>query len=158
VVIAVFQWALSAYLLGFVGLACFDPAQNTSLLRSAMMVLIGRWDWQQRPYSKVTEMEVTFFFLTAVALTVAIYSAITGWGLFRLRRWARRAVASEYGALLILWARAFFYFGVGGGFGRVPVAKLQPVYIVMMIEATIFMAMMTYGGVEATELFEKGQD
>ena len=57
---------------------------------------------------------------------------------------------------LIYWARGFFYFGFGGGFGRVPEAKLQPVYIVIMIEAMIFVAMMTYGGVESSDLlFEK---
>ncbi len=145
--IALFQVSLATYLLYFATLACLDPPNNLGLLRSALRLLIGRTDSRSYAGSPHDEIVVDLFFMVAAALGIAVDSAITGWGLWRLKKWARHSVAGQYGMLLVLWARSFLYFGFYGGFSRVLASRLQPVYIVVFVEALICLTLWLHGGV-----------
>jgi len=146
-VIASFQWFVACYLLYFAANACLDPSANLGDLRSALRLFIGRTDHQS--YAKVSHADLLapLVVLTITALAIVSYSAITGWGLWRLKKWARHSVAGICGMEAIFWLRSFLYFGMAGGFSRVPQSKLQPVFIVFYTEVMIFMTLTFYGGV-----------
>lgn len=145
--IALFQGSLACYLLYFTATACLDPPAKLGYLRSALRLLVGRTDY--RSYAKFSKADISvrlFFFATA-ALGAAVYCAVTGWGLWRLKKWARHSVSGICGIEVIYWLRSFLFFGIAGGFSRAPQSALQPVYIVFFIEAMIFMTLTFYGGV-----------
>jgi hypothetical protein len=146
-VIALFQAALAAYFIYCVSIALLNPPDNLGFLRSAVRLPIGRTDrfsYVRRPHE---EIALDLFCLVAAALAIAAYSAITGWGLWRLKKWARHSVAGVYGITVVLWARALLYFGIFGGFHRVSASELQPLYIVIVIEAIICMTLLFHLGV-----------
>jgi len=145
--IALFQGTLATYLLYFATIAYLNPPEHLGLLRSALRLLIGRTDARSYAKSAHEEIAMDLFFMVVAALGVAAYSAVTGWGLWRLRTWARHSVAGEYGMMAVLWARSFLYFGMGGGFSRVPATALQPIYIVILLEAMISLTLSFHGGV-----------
>lgn len=87
------------------------------------------------------------FFFSVAGIGVGAYSAANCWGLWRLKKAARHAVVAEYGAMLLMWARGFLFFGAGGGFSRVLPSKLQPVYMVILVEAMICLTLLYHGGV-----------
>jgi hypothetical protein len=145
-VIALFQAALAAYFIYCVSIALLNPRDNLGFLRSAVRLPIGRTDrfsYVGRPHE---EIALDLFCLVAAALAIAAYSAITGWGLWRLKKWARHSVAGD-GITVVLWARACLYFGIFGGFHRVSASELQPLYIVLFIEAMICMTLLFHLGV-----------
>jgi len=147
-VIALFQAALAAYFLYFVTIALMNPPDNLGFLRSAVRLLIGRTDRFSYVGSPHEVIAIDLFFLVAAALVIAAYSAVAGWGLWRLKTWARHSVASQYGIMVVLWARAFILFGIFGGFQRVSASELQPLYIVIFTETMICLTLLFNGGVD----------
>jgi uncharacterized membrane protein (DUF2068 family) len=146
-VIALFQGFLASYFLYFVTFAYLNPPNNLGSLRAALRLLVGRTDPRSYVRSPHEEIALDLFLFSIAALVIAAYGAITGWGLWKLEKWARHYVAGGYGVMALLWARSFLFFGVFGGFSRVPAATLQPIYIVVFIEAMISMTLVFHGGV-----------
>jgi hypothetical protein len=145
--IALFQGSLAIYLLYVATLAYLNPADNLTLLRSGLRILIGRTDIYSYARSSHAEIMMDLLCMMVLALGIAAYGVTTGIGLWQLRKWARHSVAGEYGMMVVLWARSFLFFGVSGGFSRVPAAVLQPVCIVIFVEAMICMTLLFHGGV-----------
>ena len=50
--------------------------------------------------------------------------------------------------MVVSWARALTVFGIFGGFQRVSASDLQPLYIVIFIEAMICLTLLFHGGVD----------
>ncbi len=146
--IALLQGTLAAYLVYSVAFAYLDPPTNLGSLRAALCLLLkGQTRYRSYAESSHGEIAPDLFLFSAGALILAADGAVTGWGLWRLKKWARHLVASQYGGMLILWARGFLYFGAFGGFTRVPAATLQPTYIVVAIEAIVCTTLLWHGGV-----------
>jgi hypothetical protein len=131
----------------FAAIAYLNPPGNLGLLRSALRLLIGRTDYRSYAGRPHEEVALDLVIMTVAALAIATYCLVTGWGLWRLKKWARHSVVGEYGTMVVLWARSFFYFGVAGGFSGVPSSALQPLYIVVFVEALICLTLIFRGGV-----------
>jgi len=143
--IAIIQWSVAGYLLFFVGLTLINPVNNLSSLESAFHAVTGLTFTHIQ--SSKEDIFVELLVLCALSIFLALGSAIAGWGLWRLKKWARHALIVEYGVSLVFWARGFLFFGVGGGFSHVPQSALQSVYILIAIEALIFLTLLLSGGI-----------
>lgn len=145
--ISLFQWALAAYCSFFTTLALLNPRSNLGLLRSALRLLEGGTDYFSYANVPGEEIVIELFFLGVIALTIAVCSVVTGWGLWKLKAWARHSTMAQYGAMLLMWTRCFLNFAVGAAFSLAPSINLHPVYWVILIEATIFLTMRFHLGV-----------
>lgn len=69
----------------------------------------------------------------------AAYYCVTGFGLLRLKRWARNALMLTSGATVLLWARRFLFdYALGRATLKTDLQQ-QSVYAVMCLDAIIFL-------------------
>ena len=95
------------------------------------------------------EVKVATFILARQNLTspvlvitlplAAAYYCLTGFGLLRLKRWARNALMLTTGATVLLWSRRFQFDYALGRITLKTDLQQQSIYAVMCVDAIIFL-------------------
>jgi len=85
-------------------------------------------------------------FLIVLPLS-AIYLCVTGFELWRLKKWARNVMMLTSGSTVLMWGRRF-YFDYVFGRATLPTAlQQQSVYAVMVVNVIIFFCLAAYSDV-----------
>ena len=129
--IAIFQFAKGGFLFVLTALAWIDPARFPDL-RLAMRIAI---------YIAARSNPPAF-----LLPLVAIYSATIGWGLWRLKKWARNILAATCGLSVALWVR-YFLFNLAFQDHVLDAQQRQAVYMLMFLDALVFIYLALYDGV-----------
>ena len=145
-VIAAFQLVLGAYLFYFLVIAWIDLG-NLALLDHAIDRVWGFRTQPRSPGETLGEIKIDRIFSSFLAVLSLKFLLISGWGLLKLKPWARHSVAGEYGLFTFLGVRALFFFTAVKGASRLSQDAMQPVYLRIFLSGMICLTLLLYGGV-----------
>jgi hypothetical protein len=74
----------------------------------------------------------------------AIFVAAVGWGLWRLKTWARTTLITTSGVTVFLWSRRFAFDWAIGSNTLQSTAQVQTIYAVILIDLLIFCCLSFY--------------
>ena len=128
-VISHFQFAKAAFLLGVAGLLHFVPEaiRTMPLLPFFLYVAAHGRD--------------THGFLLPVA---GVFVGFVGYGLWRLKPWARRSLIVSTGLMLIVWGHRFFVDWMDGVVTLRTPHEQQTVAMVLFLDAVVLLYMVAY--------------
>lgn len=69
---------------------------------------------------------------------IGIYMGIVGWGLWRLKRWARRSLVASTGLMMAIWAYRFAADWAAGETTLKTPLEQQTVTVLLFLDAVIF--------------------
>ena len=127
--IALFQFFGAGLIMLVVLFTCFDPDAHSA----------SRKDIQTFIFIVTRHNLVPGILIPYIMPLVAAYLIATGWGLWRLQKWARHILMGTSGLTVLLWLRAFLVreWAFGDQILPDPWAR-QTVYTVILLNALIF--------------------
>lgn len=78
---------------------------------------------------------------------IGVYVAVTGWGLWRLQRWARRSLIASSGLMLAIWAHRFYLDWSQGETTLTSPLAQHTVTLVLFLDAVVLLYLVCYDDV-----------
>ena len=128
-VIAYFQFAKAAFLLGVAALLQLFPDAVRSMPLLPFLL-----------YAAAHGRDTHGYLLPVVG----VFIAIVGYGLWRLKPWARRSVIASTGLMLVVWAHRFYVDEIDGISTLKTPLEQKTVAMVLFLDAVVFLYMVAY--------------
>ncbi|HLW55301.1 MAG TPA: hypothetical protein VKW06_20905 [Candidatus Angelobacter sp.] len=131
---------------GTTRLAYLQFCKAAILLLSGLAAILSPSGW---PNSKHLVMAAVYIAAHSIQLPpvfnilLAIYPAVVGWGLWRMRNWARVALIISSGLMVIRWLTALFatQWASGETILHTPLARMT-VWTLIILDSVIFLYLM----------------